>query len=92
MTQMSQDVEAGIRERKKFYNDPEVAKLISRDGVPKTKKAMAATISAGTSGKSDSPVAPELFECLSFVVFAVHPQQINVRDKTTGKIIAVIAR
>ncbi len=92
MTQMSQDVETGIRERKKFYNDPEVVKLISRDGVPKTKKAMTAVISAGTSGKPDSPVDPELFDCLGFVVFAVHPQQINIRDKTTGKIIAVIAR
>jgi len=31
----------------------------------------------------------ELVDRISFVIFVVHPRQINIRDKATGKIIAV---
>ena len=76
-----------VQQRKTFYNNPDVAKHISKDGVPKSKAAMNALISAGGVGSG-----PDSFECLSFVVFSVHPQQINVRDKLNGKIIATINR
>jgi len=79
--------EEDIQQRKEFYNNPDVAKHISRDGVPKSKGAMRALISAGGVDSS-----PDSFESLSFVVFSVHPQQINVRDKSNGKIIATINR
>lgn len=89
---MSDKIEADIAQRAKFYNEPSVARVISKYGVPKDKKTMRAMISEGTTGKSDSVVTQELADCLGFVVFAVHPQQINIRDKANGKIIAVISR
>jgi hypothetical protein len=86
--------EADIAQRAEFYRNPEVARFLSRDGVPKDKKAMMAMISAGMhSEKSNSDAETQkLVDCLGFVVFAVHPQQINVRDKANGQIITVISR
>jgi hypothetical protein len=49
-------------------------------------------VSEGEAVKSGSPVTQELIDCIGNVAFAVHPQQINVRDKANGKIIATIAR
>ncbi len=89
---MSNNKEADIAQRARFYNEPDVVREISKNGVPKTRKAMDAMISAGSAGKSASGVTQELVDCLGFVVFAVHPQQINVRDNANGKIIAVITR
>jgi hypothetical protein len=83
--------ESDIQQRKEFYSNPEVARHISKDGVPKSKQAMNSLISAGGLGM-ESKDDMDLFDCLSFVVFAVHPQQINVRDKSNGKIIATIVR
>jgi len=89
---MSNNKEADIAQRLKFYNEPDVVKEISKNGVPKTRKAMEAMISAGSMGKLASGVTQQLIDSLGFVVFAVHPQQINVRDNANGKIIAVINR
>jgi len=78
--------------RVKFYNSVDVARLLSKDGVPKSKLAMISLISKGSSGGSQSRVDPDTFQCLSNVTFAIHPQQINVRDNATGKIIASIEK
>jgi hypothetical protein len=83
--------EDDIQQRKQFYTNPDVARHISRDGIPKTKEAMNTLISAGGMGLG-TKVDLDLFNCLSFVVFAVHPQQINIRDKSNGKIITTITR
>ncbi|MDG6998306.1 MAG: hypothetical protein JRN15_04235 [Nitrososphaerota archaeon] len=76
-----------IAKRKQFYNRPDVAKFLSKHGVPKNKKAMNELLSTGNS-KTDQ----ELVDCLSHVVFAVHPQQINIRDLANGEIIVSINR
>ncbi|MGI0079959.1 MAG: hypothetical protein ACRECH_10075 [Nitrososphaerales archaeon] len=89
---MSTKIEADIAQRTKFYNAPDVARALSKYGVPKSKKAMSVMISEGSASEPDSVVTQELIDCLGFVVFAVHPQQINIRDKANGKIIAVISR
>jgi hypothetical protein len=89
---MSTSTAADIAQRAKFYNEPDVARVISKNGVPKTKNAMNVLISEGSAGKLAAGVTQQLVDCLSFVVFSVHPQQINVRDNANGKIIAVIAR
>ena len=74
-----------------FYNSREVVRYLSKHGVPKSKRALKALIAIGT-GSIDGKVSQELIECLSNVNFEVHPQQINVRDKANGKIIASIRR
>jgi hypothetical protein len=89
---MSNNKEAGIAQRAQFYNEKDVIREISKNGVPKSRKDMDAMISAGSAGKSALGVTQDLVDTLGFVVFAVHPQQINVRDNATGKIIAVINR
>ncbi len=78
--------------RIKFYNGKEVAKLLSKSGAPRTKGTMMAFIAAGMTGNADAETTQESFNCFSHVSFEVHPQQINVRDKANGKIIAVIPR
>jgi hypothetical protein len=88
--QLSTSIETDIAKRAKFYSEPSVIRIISKNGVPKTKKAMEVMISEGSVAKSG--VTQALIDCIGFVVFAVHPQQINIRDNATGKIIAVIAR
>lgn len=82
--------EADIAERTKFYNEPGVVRVISKNGVPKSRRAKEIMVSEGSIAKSG--VTQELIDLISFVNFAVHPQQINIRDKATGKIIAVIPR
>jgi len=82
--------EADIAERTKFYNEPGVVRAISKNGVPKSRRAMEIMVSEGSIAKSG--VTQELIDLISFVNFAVHPQQINIRDKANGKIIAVIPR
>jgi len=89
---MRTNTAADIAQRAKFYNEPDVIREISKNGVPKSKKAMNMMISAGSVGKLAAGVTQELIDSLGYVVFSVHPQQINVRDNATGKIIAVITR
>ncbi len=82
-------MEDDIERRKKFYNSPKVAKFLTREGVPKTKQAMIALVSAGDASEK---VDDDSIACFGKVVFSVHPQQINVRDKENGKIIASIPK
>jgi len=88
--ELSGDKNSDIAERAKFYNEPGVARILTKNGVPKTKKAMQIMVSEGSIAKSG--ITQELVDRISFVIFAVHPQQINIRDKATGKIIAIIPR
>jgi len=87
----SEDELEGIRRRNIFYNKKEVARLISASGIPRNKQAMLKLIALEDNDGSDNAIQ-ESYDCLTNVVFAVHPQQINVRDKTNGKIIVSIAR
>ena len=87
---MSTTREEDITERAKFYNEASVARMISKNGVPKSRKALEIIISVGSVAKSG--ITQELVDRLGNVIFSSHPQQINVRDKATGRTIAVIPR
>ncbi len=90
---MSQSRDADIAQRAKFYSEPDVARIIMKNGVPKSRKALEIMASEGSGVKDgSSAITQKLIDCLNFVIFIVHPQQINIRDKATGKIIAVIPR
>ena len=78
--------------RVKFYTSREVVRYLSKNGVPKSRRASKGLIAIGTTGSLDGEVSQEMMDCLSYVNFEVHPQQINVRDKANGKIIASIRR
>jgi len=84
--------EQECKRRLKFYTSREVVKDLSKNGVPKSRRALKALIAIGATGSLDGEISQELMDCLSYVNFEVHPQQINVRDKANGKIIVSIRR
>ena len=76
--------------RSKFYNSQSVVKHIKTNGVPKSRSAWRDMVASGSSEDLDSEKGVELTACLGKVVFMKHPQQINIMDKSNGKIIATI--
>jgi hypothetical protein len=76
--------------RSKFYNNQSVVKHIKTHGVPKSRGARRDMITSGGSEDLDSEKGLELTACLGEVVFKKHPQQINIMDKSNGKIIETI--
>ena len=76
--------------RSKFYNTQSVAKYIKTAGIPKTRGAFRDMVASGSSEDLDSKTGLELIACLGKVVFMKHPQQINIMDKSNGKIIVSI--
>jgi hypothetical protein len=77
-----------ISRRSDFYKEKEVAKFLLTRGVPKNKASMLKLVELDDSS-SDSK---ESLNCLKGVAFVVHPQQINIRDKSNGKMIISIPR
>jgi len=85
---MSNDkMKENVEDRFRFYRSEEVKKYLKKNGVPKSKAAMKALIESYTP----NPDA-ETVESLTYVRFAVHPQQINIWDKTGGKLIISLER
>ena len=78
--------------RAKFYTSQTLAKFITHRGIPKSKRAFRDMVASGVSEGLDGEEGPKLIACLSQVTFFVHPQQINVMDKSNGRIIASITR
>jgi hypothetical protein len=78
--------------RAKFYNGKSLAKYITLRGIPKSKHAFRDMVASGSSEELDDASGLKLAACLGQVTFSVHPQQINVMDKSNGKIIASIKR
>lgn len=76
--------------RSEFYSSQTVAKYIKGKGIPKTRGTFRDMVASGSSEDLDSKKGLELIACLSKVTFMKHPQQINIMDKSTGKIIASI--
>jgi hypothetical protein len=76
--------------RFKFYNGQTVAKYIKAVGIPKTRSTFRDMVASGSSEDLDSEKGLELIACLGYVTFMKHPQQINIMDKLSGKIIASI--
>ena len=76
--------------RSKFYNSQSVVKHIKTHGVPKSRGAWRDMVASGSSEDLDGEKGKELIACLGEVVFMRHPQQINIMDKSSGKIIVTI--
>lgn len=76
--------------RSKFYNSQAVAKYIKAFGIPKTRGTFRDMVASGSSEDLDSEKGLELITCLGRVTFMKHPQQINIMDKSNGKMIVSI--
>lgn len=76
--------------RTRFYNSQSVTKYIKTAGIPKTRGTFRDMVASGSSEDLDSKKGLELIACLGKVVFMKHPQQINIMDKSNGKIIVSI--
>lgn len=88
MTNEKKEQDTGAR----FYTSQSVARYIRANGVPKSKHAFRDMVASGTPEKLDGEKGQELIARLGHVVFAKHPQQINVMDESNGKWIAAITR
>ena len=76
--------------RAKFYATDTVIRYIKTVGIPKRTGEFKAMVATGSSVKLDSKEGEALLVNLRRVVFAKHPQQINVTDDVSGKIIASV--
>lgn len=77
--------------REEFYGGSEVRQHIKIAGVPKTVGSFRAMVASGSSVNLDSAKGASLIKTLGYVTFSKHPQQINVMDKSSGRMIASIA-
>jgi hypothetical protein len=84
------DEKKGQDARLKFYNSAQVVKYIKTVGIPKRTGEFRNMVAAGSAVKLDSKEGSDLIETLGRVVFAKHPQQINITDDTNGKIIVSV--
>jgi hypothetical protein len=80
-----------IQRRDDFYHKKEVAKLLLTSGIPTNKREMA-RLTALEESNGSVKALEESYDCLRKVTFEVHPQQINIRDKTNGQIVVTISR
>ena len=78
--------------RAEFYSSPPVAKYLLANGRPGTKHAFRDMVACGSSEDLNSKKGLALIVCLSQVAFFKHPQQMNIMDKSNGKIIASLKR
>jgi hypothetical protein len=78
--------------RVKFYNNPAVIRHIKAHGTPRSNHAFRDMVASGSTVKLESKEGVKLISCLGQVVFRNHTQQINIMDKSNGKIVASIAR
>lgn len=85
-------IEEDIQRRTDFYNRPDAAKFLCKEGIRKTRQVMSALMLAGGSTAEDSVIDSLSFNCMNNVIFALHPQHVNIRDKANGMIIASIRR
>jgi hypothetical protein len=85
------DEKKGQDARIKFYTSAATTRYIKTVGVPKRTGEFRAMVASGSAVKLDSKEGADLIETLGCVVFARHPQQINITDNTNGKMIASIA-
>lgn len=79
-------------ERAEFYSSRAVAKHILLNGVPRSGHAFRAMVASGSALDLTSAKGLSLIANLGAVTFMRHPQQINILDRSNGKIIASIIR
>jgi hypothetical protein len=85
-TQKDQD------ERVEFYSSRAVANHILLNGVPRSGHAFRAMVASGSALDLTSEKGLRLIANLGAVSFLNHPQQINILDKSNGKIIVSIIK
>ena len=78
--------------RAAFYASTPLVKHIQTNGVPKSKKAFLDMVNSGSPEDLATKKGLVLVACLEKVVFFRHPQQINIMDKSNGRMIASIVR
>ncbi len=78
--------------RAAFYTTPSLAKYILTNGRPRSRHAFRDMVASGSSLDLASAKGLALIDCLDQVAFFVHPQQINIMDKTNCKIIVSLVR
>ena len=88
---MSNEIE-NEETRAEFYGTKSLAKYIKIHGVPKTTGAFRAMVASGSALDLGAKKGVELIACLGQVTFFTHPQQVNIMDKGSCKLIASIAR
>jgi hypothetical protein len=76
--------------RAKFYSTDSVIRHIKAVGIPKRTGEFKEMVAAGTQVKLESKEGKDLLVNLRRVSFAKHPQQINISDDVSGKILASI--
>ncbi len=86
---MSED-KKGQDARAKFYSNESVIRYIKSVGIPKRTGEFRDMVASGSAVKLDTKEGKELLVSMRRVVFAKHPQQINITDDVSGKIIASI--
>jgi len=85
------DEKKGQDERLKFYCSAPVISYLKTVGIPKRTGEFKDMVASGSKVKLDSKEGSELIASLRRVVFAKHPQQINITDHTNGKMIVSVA-
>jgi hypothetical protein len=85
------DEKKGQDERIKFYTSAPVIRYLKTVGIPKRTGEFKDMVASGSKVKLDSKEGSELIVSLRRVVFAKHPQQINITDDTNGKMIVSVA-
>jgi hypothetical protein len=85
------DEKKGQDARLKFYGSDSVITYIKTVGIPKRTGEFRDMVAAGSNVKLDTKEGSDLIETLGRVVFAKHPQQVNITDNTNGKMIVSIA-
>ena len=78
--------------RAEFYGSKSLAKYIKSHGAPRSKDAWRAMVASTSSEDLDSEKGIELIACLKQVTFFTHPQQINIMDRSSCKLIVSIPR
>ena len=78
--------------RANFYGSKSLAKYIKSYGAPRSRDAWRAMVASSSSEDLDSERGIELIACLKQVTFFTHPQQVNIMDKSNGKLIVSIPR
>ena len=82
---------AGEDARMEFYRSSAVANYIKMVGIPKRTGQFRDMVASGSKLDLKSVEGLALIRTLGMVRFATHPQQINITDSITGKMITTIA-
>jgi hypothetical protein len=82
---------SGQQTREDFYRSSQVMNHIRRAGIPTTTGAFRDMVASSSKLNLSSPEGLNLIEVLGNVTFSKHPQQINIMDKSSGKMMVSIS-